>query len=664
MRVMCAVRLLLVCILFCSSVGCSCGPVVQIEKGILATDMANHRIEWFASDSKPMLRTFTLYNRGESDLEVTSLRISGAVSASFRLVSPPSLPLVLTPGKEQGISLTVQSASDKFATQVGRLAIVAPTAQNADQNGEFFIALERVFLRGRLVMSCKGKLAFGELRPGKSKRLICALSNSGTAPVLINDIVYKGELGNQAFSLGGVTFPLVLPVGGASADMWVRFAPKVDKRAIFKGTYLFDTDLPFLPGESQPKLSVEGIFVLDRPCLKVKTLLTSREPVEDQCGTLLQTIRVENIGGLACDSLYILRLNVDGKHVTKAHNSLGLKLPYQLNVGESVDILLRYAPLGEKAIDANLIILTDHAVHPVYTERLVAGGGAHDPRKDKHIQQTLPTIDLFFVFDDLYPTSRSANHVRDQIAKLMADFFSWPFDWQVKALHADTAKSTRASLGCGQQVIHKQTSKPVQAFFDSLNIGSGMARSAQALEVASRGLAQANPTGCNRGFFREGASVMFVFVSANDDQSPRSVLSYVSEYPRAKSSKKWESLSFFFYGGGNAGCTFPDGAKSTAAPRYLTAVGALGGKAFSICDKSWAPWKPNSSWVLKKTFPLLRLPALSTLKVFVDGKEVTEDAVNGWTYDPANNEVTFHGKQIPTWGSNIELSYQRGCRLQ
>ena len=44
--------------------------------------------------------------------------------------------------------------------------------------------------------------------------------------------------------------------------------------------------------------------------------------------------------------------------------------------------------------------------------------------------------------------------------------------------------------------------------------------------------------------------------------------------------------------------------------------------------------------------------------VFVDGVEVDYyDGTNGWTYEPSDNHLVFHGESVPPPESDISVSY-------
>ena len=60
---------------------------------------------------------------------------------------------------------------------------------------------------------------------------------------------------------------------------------------------------------------------------------------------------------------------------------------------------------------------------------------------------------------------------------------------------------------------------------------------------------------------------------------------------------------------------------------------------------------------LTSSFKLDREPIPETIRVIVNGVAVQQDAANGWTYDPSNLTVNFHGSAIPAADSSININF-------
>lgn len=71
---------------------------------------------------------------------------------------------------------------------------------------------------------------------------------------------------------------------------------------------------------------------------------------------------------------------------------------------------------------------------------------------------------------------------------------------------------------------------------------------------------------------------------------------------------------------------------------------------------------------LATAFPLDSVPAVETIRVFVDGEEVpasvetvaedlTVEYSDGWSYQPSENAIEFHGNAVPDYNADVEIYY-------
>lgn len=67
---------------------------------------------------------------------------------------------------------------------------------------------------------------------------------------------------------------------------------------------------------------------------------------------------------------------------------------------------------------------------------------------------------------------------------------------------------------------------------------------------------------------------------------------------------------------------------------------------------------------LQREFRLAAVPDLDTLQVFVDGKEVDPSTLgdggeysDGWSYNPEDNAVEFHGEAVPDYDEKVRIYY-------
>lgn len=94
--------------------------------------------------------------------------------------------------------------------------------------------------------------------------------------------------------------------------------------------------------------------------------------------------------------------------------------------------------------------------------------------------------------------------------------------------------------------------------------------------------------------------------------------------------------------------------------RYIDVAKQTSGVVGSICDQSYA----DSLNVIQQRlvelatqFTLGRQPNPATISVVVNGIVVPQDALNGWSYNPAANTIVFHGTSIPPAAATISVSF-------
>ncbi len=93
--------------------------------------------------------------------------------------------------------------------------------------------------------------------------------------------------------------------------------------------------------------------------------------------------------------------------------------------------------------------------------------------------------------------------------------------------------------------------------------------------------------------------------------------------------------------------------------RYIQLADLTNGVKASLCDNFGQSLELISDSIisLTSTFKLGRAPVVSTIKVNVNGVEVVQDAVNGWSYNATDWSVTFHGTAVPAEGATVQIFY-------
>jgi hypothetical protein len=179
----------------------------------------------------------------------------------------------------------------------------------------------------------------------------------------------------------------------------------------------------------------------------------------------------------------------------------------------------------------------------------------------------------------------------------------------------------------------------------------------------------------NKGFLRKYAKLVVIMMSDEDDQSPGTVDYYVDFLKQLKGARNTSLLSASVIAGydqdGDAQhpptpVICPGSTSSeTGGVRYLDLVKKAGnGLALTICNGTWGATMQKlglDAFVAIIEYYLSRQADPNTLVVKVNGTAVTNDPVNGYTYDPNTNSIVFGSKAVPAKGATIEVTYSAQC---
>jgi hypothetical protein len=94
--------------------------------------------------------------------------------------------------------------------------------------------------------------------------------------------------------------------------------------------------------------------------------------------------------------------------------------------------------------------------------------------------------------------------------------------------------------------------------------------------------------------------------------------------------------------------------------RHVQLANETDGVVGSICDTNFSNSLDQIAGriaELSTQFRLDREPIVSSIVIHVNGVLIPNNATNGWTYNPTNNSIVFHGTAIPPQGASIQVDY-------
>ena len=178
----------------------------------------------------------------------------------------------------------------------------------------------------------------------------------------------------------------------------------------------------------------------------------------------------------------------------------------------------------------------------------------------------------------------------------------------------------------------------------------------------------------NGGFLRRYAKLFIIAVTDGDDHSPDTVAAYTAFLQGVKGprNKDLVSLSVVAPFTADSSPLVPAtpaacvGAADSEAPgRYHELFNGIDrGIELSICSDGWGSKLPTIGFDTFEgiiEYYLSRQPDPATIVVRVNGVEVPDDPVYGYSFDPNSNSIVFGSQAVPPRGATVEVSYYAPC---
>lgn len=179
-------------------------------------------------------------------------------------------------------------------------------------------------------------------------------------------------------------------------------------------------------------------------------------------------------------------------------------------------------------------------------------------------------------------------------------------------------------------------------------------------------------TGVNANFRRPEAFLAIIIVSDEEDFSSAS--GAFTENPNTVYSVQSykDFLTDYTDGGANFSVNTisvdtdacktklsTDGFQRKISDRLPALAELTGGVKASLCENFGTSLDliSNNIIQLSSVFKLTREPVESTINISINGVKINVDPVNGYTYDPANLTITFHGTSVPAANASVKIDY-------
>lgn len=287
---------------------------------------------------------------------------------------------------------------------------------------------------------------------------------------------------------------------------------------------------------------------------------------------------------------------------------------------------------------------------------------------DVFYQAPTDQVDILFVVDDSRSMQQEQAALSDGFADFLSELEGSTTNYQIGLVSTsmDPTDPTPGKL-VGDPPILTRATDTVALFQERVMLGIEGSDQESGLDAAAEAVWR------NPGFVRDGANLVVIFVTDEDDCTDDGALAgmrpyecYVQRTKLVPVHEMIERISSVKIAGETVrfgGILGPlDFSCDEAYPgtRYASAIYETGGTIGRICDPDWTPVLRKLGVValgILDQFTLSQPADAATIEVFVDEVAVVEDPEDGWTYDWQNTRITFHGDGVPERGSEIRVEY-------
>lgn len=179
-------------------------------------------------------------------------------------------------------------------------------------------------------------------------------------------------------------------------------------------------------------------------------------------------------------------------------------------------------------------------------------------------------------------------------------------------------------------------------------------------------------TGVNANFRRPEAYLAVIIVSDEEDYSSASAAFTENPNTVYPVQSYVDFLTDYTDGGANFSVNTisvdsdackttlsTDGFQRKVSTRLPALANLTGGVKASLCSNFGTSLDliSNNIIQLSAVFKLTREPIVDTINISINGVKILVDPVNGYTYDPANLTITFHGTAVPAANASVKIDY-------
>lgn len=328
-------------------------------------------------------------------------------------------------------------------------------------------------------------------------------------------------------------------------------------------------------------------------------------------------------------------------------------VPWELAPTQEIDFLVSYIPSDVSYDESVIRVESNDPVNPVLEAIQYGDGDVEHWVNQTHVQEETPYLDVIFVIDNSGSMNIFQQELENQVGLFMNVFVTSGADYHLSVITTDEAALLEYD---GVKWIDSSYLTPT-AWLQTVigGIGTRGSGTERGIEMAKNALeGDASP---GRGFLRESAALIIIYVSDESDHSAGGWNFYTGFFDNIKSSQHLMK-HFAVIGDYPTGCvaiTAYGSRNIGLGEGYYDMTQRYNGDWYSICAPDWGQQIQNlaNTVVTRKIFDLDEPdPIETTLTVAVNGQQVTN-----WTYDNSTNAVIFDEDSIPLSNQTVTIEY-------
>ena len=323
-----------------------------------------------------------------------------------------------------------------------------------------------------------------------------------------------------------------------------------------------------------------------------------------------------------------------------------VSLPLTLAPGEQLIITFSYDE-EDLHTDVGTLYIFSNAEGKHEQKAIHEGVGApHGTHTDVFEQEEIRKSDILFVIDNSCSMGQEQDLMSENVEVFVDKLLLSGVDFLAAVITTDDTTPVGGVMYGDDPSIVSQLSAAV-------DVGNGGDSREKGQDMAMEALGPMGILGAGRDFQREDAFLSVIVVSDEDDVSPLTELEY---YDFFMSIKDPDMFAWHSVVGTNA--TPLDAAicsPSAVGIRYMEQSLYSSGVILDIC----ADWGDSlsvlaeSSYRIEDTYPLSREAVSTSIKVYVDGFELTA----GWTYSEIDNVVYLLDRSLIIGDELFQVTY-------